>query len=579
MKWLAETTDPHTVSDLASDLGISVFLASLLVGRGIGGAEEAREFLDPKLAGFANPLTLPGIDKAAERICRAAADREKVVVYGDYDVDGVTSVSLVLSFFRDIGFSASYILPSRFTDGYGLNMARARQIAQEGYQLLITVDCGTTSIEEVEYLTSQGVDVIVTDHHRVHGPHPAAHSFINPDIWDGLDGYRDLAGVGVAFMLMMGVYIKLKEMPRFASRLQPLKSYLDIVTVGTVADMVPLTGLNRAMVVHGLNYLATHPPRPGIAALREVSGNLDKRLDTNSIAFYMAPRINAAGRLGNAEIGVDLLLSPSLSKAIKFAKRLDEDNKARRELERTIFEEADRALSAELEKKKLGVVVLGSPQWHKGVMGIVASRICEKYYRPTILMAIEDGVATGSGRSIEGFDLSAALEECSDLLERHGGHSMAAGLTMNIANLEALRKRLEEVLKRQMPAEKMTPTLNIDAMVELGDVDNKMIVDLERLAPYGMGNPEPVIGIRGLKVHSTRIVGGDHLKLMVEDQGRSLEAIGFRMADIELKAGDLVDVAFFPEIRAWQGQTYLQLRMKDVKPARPAADPGADQFH
>jgi len=565
MRWIVEKQETGTVSALSKQLGISTFLASLMVTRGIVTLNEGRAFLEPRLSEFESPLALPGLELAAERICKAAIDREKVIIYGDYDVDGITSISLLISFLRDIGFSASYIVPSRFTDGYGLNMERAREIADRGCQLLITVDCGSSSVEEARYLKEQGVDVIITDHHRVHGEHPDVLAFINPDIWGQSDKHAVLAGVGVAYLLVMGVYIKLKDNPRFESRLQPLKSYLDVVTVGTVADMVPLTGLNRILVTHGLNYMQNFPSRPGIIALREVSGQSDRRLDTNSIAFYMAPRLNAAGRLGNAGIGVDLLLSPSIAKATGLAQRLDSDNEERRELESAIFEEADRVVIAALEKRELGVITLASPQWHKGVMGIVASRLCEKYYRPTILMSIEEGIATGSGRSIPGFDLFAALEQCSDLLVKHGGHSMAAGLTMDIANLDRLRDRLEELVLSELSAERLEPSLAVDALVPFSEVGNRMILDLERLAPFGVGNSEPVIGVTGVRVRTTRIVGGDHLKLMLEDQGRVLEAIGFRMGDQGLKVGDRVDVAFFPEIRAWQGRTYLQLRMKDVR--------------
>lgn len=568
MRWETAQPDSQRTSQLESELGISPFLASLLVGRNIDSVDVAGPFLDPKLSDFANPLGLPQMRVAAERICEAIRKREKVVVYGDYDVDGITSVSLLLAFFRDVGFSADYMLPSRFRDGYGLNPARVEEIAEEGYQLLITVDCGSASRKEVQYLAERGVDVIITDHHRVQGEIPEALAFINPDGWKDDSEWQVLAGVGVAYLLVMSVHILLKSDDRFADRLQPLKSYLDIVTLGTVADMVPLRGPNRALVVHGLAFLATAQARPGIVALREVSGLAGKPVDTTAIAFYMAPRINAAGRLGNAEIGVELLLSPSLRKALTLAKQLNEDNQRRRELEGGIFEEADRVVASEMAHRNLRAIVLASPDWHKGVLGIVASRLCEKYFRPTILMHIEDGHATGSGRSIAGFDLAAALEGCSEMLLRHGGHAMAAGLTIDVDKLDTFRKHLEGLVTAALPEADLEPALGIDAVVPFEAVDNRMIADLERLGPYGMGNEEPVIGVRELVVKSRQVVGGDHLKLNVEHQGRVLEAIGFRMADREVRRGDLIDLAFFPEIRAWAGMSYLQLRLKDVRPSQ-----------
>ena len=568
MKWEFATGQPDVTSALSRQLGIRPFLASLLVQRGYGGAEAARTFLEPKLSDFTYPLELPGLERAATRLCKAIIDREKVVVYGDYDVDGITSVSLLLSFFRDAGFSASFMLPSRFVDGYGLNMARAEQIVSEGHQLLITVDCGSGSLNEVAYLREKGVDVIVTDHHRVHGDQPDAHSFINPDVWEEHREYEVLAGVGVAYLLVMAAHIMLRKIDRYRARLPTLKSYLDIVTVGTVADMVPLVGPNRSLVVHGLKFLREESVRPGLVALKEVSKVGLREVDATSIAFYMAPRINAAGRLGNAEVGVDLLLSPSYQRAIGLARKLDDENVRRRELESGIFEEADRLVVAAIE---LGgtphAIVLGSPDWHKGVLGIVASRICEKYHRPTLLLAIEDGIATGSGRSVAGLDLSVALEKLSSLLLKFGGHSMAAGLTMEVANLEGLRKGMESHVAKVLKPEEMKPSLSVDCVVPLSDVGRDMILDLERLSPFGSGNPEPVIAVRNVVVRSRQIVGGDHLKLFVEQEGRTLEAIGFRMGDRDTGVNDRIDIAFFPEIRSWQGVTYLQLRMKDLRPA------------
>ena len=567
MKWATSQGNSERSAALAEGLGLSPFLASLMVDRGYENSQDATAFLNPKLADFINPLSLPGIEVAARRLVQAIDNHEKVVVYGDYDVDGITATSLLLAFFRDLGFSADFMLPSRFVDGYGLNPARVKEICESGYQLLITVDCGSASREEIKYLTQAGVDVVVTDHHRVQEDIPEAVAHLNPDCWSEHREFTVLAGVGVAYLLVMAVSILLKEEEKFASRVPPLKKYLDIVTVGTIADMVPLIGPNRVLVVHGMRQLATTRSRPGIIALREVSGLAGKPVDSTAIAFYMAPRINAAGRLGNADVGVELLLSPSLSKALVFAGRLDDDNNRRRELEGEIFSEADRVVRAAIDKRDLRAIVLASPQWHKGVLGIVASRLCEKYNRPTFLMVIEDGIATGSGRSVAGFDLATALEKCRDVLLRYGGHAMAAGLSMQVEKLDSFRERFEQLVTDALGGRQPVLELAVDKIVPLVEVNQDMIRDLGCLAPFGMGNPEPVIGVRDVRIKSRQIVGGDHLKLMIEDDGRVLEAIGFRMGDLAVRVDDRVDIAFFPEIRAWGGTRYLQLRLKDIRPA------------
>ena len=567
MKWATSQGNSERSAALAEGLGLSPFLASLMVDRGYENSQDATAFLNPKLADFINPLSLPGIEVAARRLVQAIDNHEKVVVYGDYDVDGITATSLLLAFFRDLGFSADFMLPSRFVDGYGLNPARVKEICESGYQLLITVDCGSASREEIKYLTQAGVDVVVTDHHRVQEDIPEAVAHLNPDCWSEHREFTVLAGVCVAYLLVMAVSILLKEEEKFASRVPPLKKYLDIVTVGTIADMVPLIGPNRVLVVHGMRQLATTRSRPGIIALREVSGLAGKPVDSTAIAFYMAPRINAAGRLGNADVGVELLLSPSLSKALVFAGRLDDDNNRRRELEGEIFSEADRVVRAAIDKRDLRAIVLASPQWHKGVLGIVASRLCEKYNRPTFLMVIEDGIATGSGRSVAGFDLATALEKCRDVLLRYGGHAMAAGLSMQVEKLDSFRERFEQLVTDALGGRQPVLELAVDKIVPLVEVNQDMIRDLGCLAPFGMGNPEPVIGVRDVRIKSRQIVGGDHLKLMIEDDGRVLEAIGFRMGDLAVRVDDRVDIAFFPEIRAWGGTRYLQLRLKDIRPA------------
>ena len=564
MRWNIADIDASTVRRLEDGLGITPFLASLLTARGYSDVQQVSALLNPVLSNFPNPLELPGMEAAANRVVTAIKERQRVVIYGDYDVDGVTSISLLMTFLADVGLSATYIVPSRFVDGYGLNMERARQIADDGYALVITVDCGSASALEVAYLEERGVDVIVTDHHKIHGDRPQGVAFLNPQDWEDVQ-LEMLAGVGVAFLLVSAVYIKLKKEATSEQPLPTLKSYLDLVTIGTVADMVPLEGPNRALVVNGLRQIQDTPCRPGVIALKEVAGVHDRKMDSSSIAFYMAPRINAAGRLGHAETAVDLLLSTDFGTARVKARQLDDDNRKRRELEQQIFAEADQLLEAG-GMKQLNAIVLGSPHWHQGVLGIVASRICERYFRPTILMSIKDGVAVGSARSIAGFDIASALEANQTMLQRYGGHPMAAGLTMDADKMDDLRLALDKAVGEALPPGDLDPAVNVDVVVPLSEVTNRTISDLEKLAPFGAGNPEPVIGCRAVRVIWKRLVGGgDHLKLRVEQEGRSLEAIGYRMGKSEVKVGDVVDVAFHPEIRTWQGVSTLQLRLKDLE--------------
>ncbi|MBM4355927.1 MAG: single-stranded-DNA-specific exonuclease RecJ, partial [Deltaproteobacteria bacterium] len=423
---------------------------------------------------------------------------------------------------------------------------------------------GSASLEEVRYLRQNGVDVVVTDHHQVHGGGPEATAFVNPDAWND-PRFRVLAGVGVAFLLVSGIWVRLKSNPEFSGRLPSLKDYLDLVTLGTVADMVPLRGLSRTLVHHGLKRMSEAPLRPGLQALKEVAVQ-DRPVDTAAVAFYMAPRLNAAGRLGSATAAVDLLMSPAFAQAIILARQLHQENDRRKGLEKSIFEEADRLLAEMWRREPFHAAVLASPDWHRGVLGIVASRLVERYYRPVVLLCVEGGEATGSGRSIPGFDLGGALEECSDLLMRHGGHSMAAGLTLDTSRIDDLRRQLDRFVADRLSAGDLLPKLCVDAVVPLAEVDSSMVVDLERLMPFGTGNPEPVIGVRKVRVVSAQRVGGsgDHLKLRVEQDGRVLEAIWFRSSTIKVAPGDYVDVAFHPEIRSFQQQTFLQLRIKDM---------------
>lgn len=526
--------------------------------------ESASRFLSPKLSEFDNPISLPNVRRAADRICRAIRERERIVVYGDYDVDGVTAVSLLLSFFRDMGVEAGFEVPSRFVDGYGLSMDRAKSIASGGPGLVITVDCGSSSVAEVEFLARSGMDVIVTDHHRLPASPPNPYALLNPQAW-GDSVYAVMAGVGVAYLLVMAVCVCLKEHSGAGRFPVDLRRYLDIVTIGTVADMVPLVGPNRPLVVHGLKLMGSEPTRPGVVALKEVCGLGERALEAGTIAFHLGPRLNAAGRLGSAQTGIELLMSSAYSQALPLAKRLDDDNIQRRQIEAEVLEKAEAKLREISQGRPFSSIVLSSPGWHIGVLGIVASRLVERYYRPAMLLCEEDGDATGSARSIAGFNIAHALESCTGLLTRSGGHAMAAGLSLPISNVAELRRYMDERVRTTMSEEALSPSLRIDAVVRFGEVGAGTVSDVEKLAPFGIGNPEPVLASRGLAVVQKKLVGnGEHLKLLLEAEGRKLEAIGYRMGHASVSTGDVVDAAFVPEMRTWQGLTSLQLKLKDV---------------
>lgn len=565
MHWDISSPAPDLVSTLSAQASVSPFLASLLIARGITSSEAVGPFLTPRLGDFPDPSGIPDVRLAAQRILRAVRGRERVVIFGDYDVDGVTSVAVMVSFLADLGLSAAYLLPDRFLDGYGLNQETAEVIAQEGYDLVITVDCGSSSASEVAYLKERGVDVVVTDHHRILHEKPPADAFVNPMAWEESSPFRGLAGVGVAFVVVMACYILWKEEAGTAEELPRLTDYLDLVTMGTVADMVPLVAANRSLVYNGLNRMRQGGCRAGVTALREISQKGERSLDETTIAYYMAPRINAAGRLGSADSALELLLSEDYRSALDLARFLHARNEERKELERRIFEEASLAVEQGYAEGKLRTIVLASPDWHQGVVGIVASRMVERFYRPSVLLVIKDGVATGSARSIEGFNIASALNSCRDVLLRHGGHAMAAGLTIEEARIPELQERLDASFEERLPDVPLEQNLSVDAVVSLGQVDMDLLGDIERLAPYGVGNPQPVLAARSVVVREVRTVGnGDHLKLVLEQDGRSLEAMWFRFGECMAGKGSLVDVAFIPEIREFRGISSIQLRIRDL---------------
>ncbi len=567
-RWrLAAAPDPEAVRALERSLDLHPLVAQLLVARGYRSLEDAETFLKPDLGDLHDPMLFVDMDRAVARLMRALAGGERITVYGDYDVDGVTSTAILISFLRQIGAQVEAYIPHRLKEGYGLNLNAVREIAARGTRLLLTCDCGVTAVEEVDAAARAGMDVVVIDHHRVPTRPPAAVAILNPYREDCRFPFRHLAAVGVTFNLLMALRRALREAGWFHRHRQPepnLGELLDLVALGTVADVVPLVGENRIFVAHGLRRLA-EAKRPGIVALKEVAGIEPGPVSAGQIAFRLGPRINAAGRLDEASVGLSLLLSGDLATARRLAADLDAANEERRRIEREITAEAAAQAEAKLERGP-GLVLVGDG-WHRGIVGIVASRMVERFHRPTLVLARDGDRIRGSGRSIPAFDLHAGLGACARHLERFGGHRAAAGLELQAAHLEAFEADFLDACVRALAPEDLLPELAVDAELCPTEVDLRLACDLERLAPFGLGNRAPVFLARGVRIRDARLVGrGEpaHLKGRVD----RLEAIGFGLGDaIGFCGAGRVDLAYGVEFNRFRGRTTLQARLRAVVPA------------
>ncbi|QWV99182.1 single-stranded-DNA-specific exonuclease RecJ [Geomonas nitrogeniifigens] len=559
--WRGREADADTVAGLTRS-GVAPLLARLLAHRGVCTPDDADAYLNPVLSRLHDPMALAGMDQAVARLARALKAGERVCVHGDYDVDGVTSCALLLSFFRKIGLDCCHYIPKRLTEGYGLSEQGVAAAARAGATVLVTVDCGITAVNEARLCREAGLDLIVTDHHAPGEVLPDACAVINPLQPGCRFPFKSLAGVGVAFHLVVALRARLRADGHFAGGGEPdLKEYLDLVALGTIADVVPLLGINRVLVSYGLKQLCTGD-RIGIEALKEVAG-ITGEVGCGAVGFRLAPRINAAGRLEDASLGLELLLCRDLQRARDIAKELDEANVERQALERATFEEA-RSMLEQGACSGRKSIVLGSELWHPGVIGIVASRIVELFHRPVILFAFDGETGRGSGRSISRFHLLDAIKECADHLLRFGGHSHAAGLSIAQEELERFALRFDEAAQEVLDAEALTPTLSFDLELGSGDITADLVRQLEQMKPFGMGNPEPLFVLKGAEVLESRVLKGGHLKLRVGEGGKSFDAIGFGLAEAGLPQGR-VDILFSPAINVWNGRSSLQLTVKDLR--------------
>lgn len=551
---------------LCSEIGVSSTTANILVNRGIHDQAEASEFIRASMDDLVEPFTMDGMDRVVARVIKAVRGKEKILVYGDYDADGITSTSLLYLFLKSIGADVSYYIPGRQEDGYGLSMAALERVRSLGIGLIVTVDCGISSVAEVDAAASMGIDVVITDHHEPPDELPRAHAILNPCMKDSTYPFKGLAGVGVAMKLVQCVLAGMDGKDKAGPGIDPrLREYLDIVALGTIADVVPLRGENRILVRHGLKVLK-NSRRVGIQQLMAVALVNRDRFSASTVGFQLAPRLNASGRLGRADLGVNLLTTEDPELAREIAEELDSLNRERQKIEADILDEA-RAMLSSRPLPDMNTIVLTSDKWHQGVIGIVASKLVEEHYKPTVLIATNAGFGRGSARSIPAFHLYEGLDACSDLLIGFGGHKYAAGLSIAEGNIEAFTARFEDIVTSKLSPDDFNPFLKIDDELTLDELDWQLFEELSSLSPFGAGNPEPVLQARGLEVMYPKVVGRNHVRMKLKQNGRSMPAIGFNMGDIyQSLAMEKVylDAAFCLDMNEWQGEKTLQLNIKDI---------------
>ena len=555
-KWEFTKIDENKVKEISERYNIPELVSTILVNRGITDEEQIKVFLTPSRNDFHDPYLLPDIEKAVKRIIDAIEKNEKVIIYGDYDVDGITSITVLKQFLEQRGLKCDYYIPNRLQEGYGLNKQAIEGFATQGYTLMITVDCGISGKTEIDFANELKIDTIITDHHEPLEILPNAIAVLDPKRLDSKYPFRELAGVGVVFKLIQALGIKLnldaKEYLKF----------LDIVCVGTISDIVPLIDENRVIAKLGLK-LVEQTRNIGLKSIIKSSGY--KNIDSNTISFGIAPRINACGRVGDVQDAIELFLTPNIVKANEITEKLNQYNKDRQDKEKAIYKEA----IEEIEKNKLvekDCIVLGGNNWHNGVIGIVASKIAETYYKPTILVSFDGEEAKGSGRSIQGFDLHEVLCECSKWLEKYGGHEMAVGLSLKKENFENFKQNFEEIAKKLNVTEQV-PIIFIDKLLTIKDLNIDAVKSLNMLEPFGESNKVPIFAYKNIRIDSIRAISeGKHLKMSLKDENTIIDAIGFGMGSLttEYTIGDKVDVAGTLEINTYNGIDKIQINLKSI---------------
>lgn len=556
-KWECYNNDSEEVEKIAKEFNVSKLLATILSNKKISKKEDIEKFLNPTRKDFHDPFLMPDMKIAVDRIIKAIETKEKIMIYGDYDVDGITSITVLKQFLADRGIQADTYIPNRLDEGYGLNKKAIEEIAKQNYTLMITVDCGISGIEEVEYANSLGIETIITDHHEQAEALPDALAVVDAKRKDNNYPFNQLAGVGVVFKLIqaIGFSLGLEE--------KEYLKYLDLVCVGTISDIVPLVDENRVIAKLGLK-LVEVTRNLGLKTLLDTVGY--KKIDSITISFGVAPRINACGRMGYQEEALNLFLTKNLEEAKEISNKLNEYNKERQDKEKRIFTEAIEKI--ERSEKDKSCIILGNENWHHGVIGIVASKVTDMYFKPSILICFEDeGIGKGSGRSIPGFDLHEALTKCDENIEKFGGHAMAIGITVKKENFEKFKNQFEEYAKNS-DIDKIIPVVYIDEEITLKDINLKAVEELQLLQPFGEGNKMPLFLYRNLKIDSIRALSeGKHLKLTLKDDNLIIDAIGFNMGELanEYLIGDRIDIVGNLEINSFNNVDKVQINLKDIR--------------
>jgi len=562
-KWLVNKTNAEYVDYVSRAASVSPAFAQVLINRGIKTPEQLSSFLNPDIGKLSDPFELPDMKTAIDRIREAKSRGERVLICGDYDADGVTATSIMMEGLKKFGIDADYFIPDRIAHGYGFGTAGVEKAKERGARLIITVDCGITSFDAVSQATALGIDVIITDHHepvrKAIGEYelPDAFAIVNPKLLAYNSELSNLSGAGVAFKFVMGL---------FENNIDDVHEFFDLAAIGTSADVVPVTGDNRIILKAGLKLIQSGQ-RAGIKALKDAAGIKPDFFKTTLLPYVLIPRINAAGRIADAADVVRLLTTDSEIEAEGLAKRLNELNSKRQEIEEVVYNEA----KGMLQKFEIGgAIVLASEGWHLGVVGIVASRIAEEYYRPTFILSIENGTAKGSARSIPAFDIHEGLTKCKGVLKRFGGHKQAAGLSLLSEDISRFREMISGIAADSVSDDDRVPALHIDAAVSMSDVTIDLINEIARLEPFGCGNEEPLFGGKGFEVMQPRVVGKNHLKMRLKQNGRSVDSIGFDFGGLldAVENAGAIDAAFHPIINEWDGGKYVQLNLKAIRPSK-----------
>jgi single-stranded-DNA-specific exonuclease len=568
--WHTLQPDPAVVRELSQKLNCHPITATVLVNRNIETQSDASHFLQVSLNNLRPPSSLKDTDTAVERIYDAITGKQKILLFGDYDVDGITATVVLLNFLRHAGADVTYYIPHRISEGYSIQPRHISQYARPNqFDLIITADCGSSSHQTVAAANKSGIDMIITDHHNIGEDIPPALAVINPKRRDCQAGLQNLAGVGVAFFLLISLRAYLREKGFWRRRPEPnLKSYCDLVALGTVADMVPLVDENRILCKTGLGLINTGQ-RPGLTALTQASGIRNGILDAEDIAFRLAPRLNAAGRMDHAARAVELLTTQDAGYAAAAAQTLNQLNQKRQQLEKGTLAEIEEHLATNASLLQQRSLVLSQEGWHAGLLGIVASRIMERYYRPVILIAVEEGIGKGSARSIPGINLYEALAECRHYLDSFGGHSMAAGLKIRQENIDDFKNAFEKSILNRSGSEDLIQTLKVDAELDFVTISDALIDELESLMPYGTGNPEPLFVSSNVRVVSSKIVGQRHRRMVLRQSSRPntplFQAIHFNVDDRSAKEKSFAKVAFKLRWNRWNGKKTVQMVIEDLQ--------------